>query len=110
MRKEVFIMAFFKTDNKGKAYIDNVPAGAFSGVKSVAGDFKVMALNGTKDCWYNNTFIGDNYAVFKKINGFYQQITKSYSKFGNAINAMVKIEKEQYKKIMAIKKGHEKVV
>lgn len=101
---------FFKTSNKGKAYINNVPAGALSGVKSAAGDFKVMALNGTKDRWYNDTFLGDEYAVFKKENGFYQQITKSYSKYGNAINAMMKIEKEQYRKIMAIEKGHGKVV
>ena len=39
------------------------------------------------DAWYNGTFIGDRYAVFKWIktgidSGFYQQMSKWYINFG----------------------------
>lgn len=48
--------------------------------------------------WYNDTFLGDRYAVFHwntttKECGFYQQVSPWYERFGNAVRKMLSLAK-----------------
>ena len=87
-------------------YIDNIPQlknrkGRVSSIQTSKGFFKVFAQNHSHqlDSWYNDEFIGDNYAVFKWVNtapndGFYQQITPWYKRCGYAEHIMCKMARD----------------
>ena len=104
-------MATVRVDkNTGIWYThNNIPLGKSTGKSgaitaiTINGNFykiKTLYEGHSEDCWYNDTFCGDYYAVFEWVrtgidSGFYQQITKWYSKFGWAKRRMLEIGKEQ---------------
>ena len=100
-------MATIRVDkNTGIWYShDNIPLGKGTGK---SGAITSVTINGTyyiisnlnhghsEDSWYKDTFCGDNYAVFKWVktgidSGFYQQITRWYSKYGWAKRRLLEI-------------------
>lgn len=80
----------------GVKYTDkNIPLGRIQSIITIAGkQLVIFSENGTLDCWYNDLFLGDRYAVFIKLNGFYQQITKWYYYYGSCVKRMCKLAKE----------------
>ena len=69
----------------GQLYNDgNIPMGRICACKISGKVYKIFAQNGTDDVWHNGKFIGDNYAVFVEANGFWQQVSPWYSRYGNA--------------------------
>lgn len=82
----------------GKLYNSkNIPLGILSGVATPTGkQYRIGSQNGNSDVWYNDRFLGDNYAVFVKVEkcGFWQQITPWYCRVGNAVKRMIKISQE----------------
>lgn len=83
------IKRIIKTDVRtGKKYVNNIPIEKVSEMN----DYKIMAMQGNNDtCWYNGYFLGDYYAVFKKANGFYQQVSNWYFRYGNAVRKMISL-------------------
>ena len=80
----------------GKTYTwFNIPLPNTTSAQTENGYFVIMNENHShpEDSWYNGSFIGDRYAVFKWIKsttstGFYQQISPWYAKYGNARNKL----------------------
>ena len=76
----------------GQLYTNkNIPMGRLNGLTTNSGKkYKIMAQNGKDDVWYNGKFVGDYYAVFVYVEkcGFWQQISKWYFNFGNAVRYM----------------------
>lgn len=68
----------------------NIPMGRLNGLKTQNGtEYKIIAQSQNNDVWYNGKFIGSYYAVFVNTNrGFYQQISKWYFNYGNAVRYM----------------------
>lgn len=87
-----------KMDKKTKKwYYNNVQCGKLVEIKTVSGNvYRIFALCKNEDCWYNDEFMGTDYAVFKKIkNGnFWQQISKWYMRYGDAVRCLSKSAKE----------------
>ena len=82
---------FVKVDEStGKKYFNNnIPVGSLTAMATPTGiQFKIFPENGTADMWYNGKFVGDRYAVFRKVNGFWQQISNWYCRYGNAVRYM----------------------
>ena len=90
----------------GKDYTyHNIPVdkkGHLTAVQCSKGFYKIFSENHShpEDSWYDGRFIGDRYAVFKWVNttpsqGFYQQVTPWYSRFGNAVRKLIAITKEE---------------
>lgn len=89
----------------GKVYTyNNIPAdkeGKLISAQCRKGYYKIFSENHNhpEDSWYEGRFIGDRYAVFKWVNssseaGFYQQVSKWYNRFGNAVRKLQDIVKE----------------
>ena len=89
----------------GKDYTyHNIPVdkkGHLTSVQCSKGFYKIFSENHShpEDSWYDGRFIGDRYAVFKWVNttpsqGFYQQVTPWYYRFGYAVNRMFKLTRE----------------
>lgn len=80
--------------NTGKRYTDhNIPIDrTFAMVLPQVVEFKILNENYgyESDVWYNNTFCGDRYAVFKRPFGtkYWQQVTPWYLRFGYAQRKM----------------------
>lgn len=67
-------------------------------MKITIGNFLDKGLeSGNSDVWYDDRFLGDEYAVFVKVEkcGFWQQITPWYCRVGNAVRRMTKISQEE---------------
>lgn len=76
-------------------------SGALTSIQNKKGFYKIMSMSHKHpdDCWYHDTFCGDYYAVFKWVStgveiGFYQQVTKWYSRFGWTKRRMLEIAQE----------------
>ena len=90
----------------GKYYTyHNIPVdkkGHLTAVQCSKGFYKIFSENHShpEDSWYDGRFIGDRYAVFKWVNitpsqGFYQQVTPWYYRFGNAVRKLTTVTKEE---------------
>ena len=80
---------------KRKYFENNIPIGALSCIQTRDGiKYRIFPENGTDACWYDDRFLGDRYAVFIRHHGFYQQISKWYCYYGNAVNYMCKISEK----------------
>ena len=79
--------------SNGKMYtFQNIPLGRTNSIKTASGkEYKIFAQNGNSDVWYHGKFVGDYYAVFVKTYGFWQQVSKWYFHFGNAVKYMCTI-------------------
>ena len=80
----------------GKAYTwYNIPIidGSLTCIQNSKGLFMIMAENHShpEDSWYEGRFIGDRYAVFRRSNGFFQQVSPWYERFGNAVRKLKNI-------------------
>ena len=83
----------------------NIPVdkkGHLTAVQCSKGFYKIFSENHShpEDSWYDGRFIGDRYAVFKWVNttpsqGFYQQVTPWYYRFGNAVRKLITVTKEE---------------
>ena len=93
MRKEIDVNSkdFVKVDKStGKKYFNNnIPVGKLRAMTTLEGkQYKIFSENGTNDMWYNGKFLGDRYAVFFRANGFWQQVSNWYCRYGNATRFM----------------------
>ena len=85
-----------KDDVTGKQYTDhNIPIDRIYACDTPNGKYNIMALshNHPEDCWYNNEFLGDQYAVFHLENGIWFQVSRWYCYFGRAQKCMFKLTK-----------------
>lgn len=79
---------------------DNIPIGRLNSIQNSKSFFKIFSQSkGHSDTqWYHGEFLGDSYAVFEWVNtstttGFYQQVSKWYMRYGDALNKMLKLAK-----------------
>ena len=99
-REMIFIMVYrnFREDMKThkKYTLSNIPINKVCGVRITQDEqYRILSQSAGhgEDCWYNGEFIGDYYCVAKY--NFkahcWQQISKWYFRYGNAINFLSKL-------------------
>lgn len=82
-----------KTDkNTNRKYFDNnIPADRIYTIESSTGKkFRIFSEDGTNAVWYDGEFLGDRYAVFTWTGYSWQQCSSWYTRYGNAVNYMLR--------------------
>ena len=88
-----------RVDKKtGKKYTsNNIPFRSVTGITTHKGTFciKNESTGHEQDTWYNDTFLGDRYAVFEynEQARFWQQLTPWYVRFGYAQRKLFELSK-----------------